>query len=290
MNQVHKRIQREESASFDRSDHRLHPERGGARPVRDPRARRQAEAAALRRSRVSRRVAVALSARGLPRALRHEDRARDALCQQADRARHPDHHRRHELRRALRQREGSARPCGDRDGHVDHHRRRRHDAGGATVVEDARLPVPAVALRIQSRRRAPRGCDRGRDRAGREARRRRHAARAEDQSAGRGDAHPAGRHRPALGVPSPGLDRPGRPRHQDPGTARAHRLGEADLREDRRDAHVPRREARGPLRGRRRSSSTACRAAPPPPRPSSSSTSAFRRWPPCSRPSRRWKS
>ena len=95
------------------------------------------------------------------------------------------------------------------------------------------------------------GRDRGRDRAGREAGRWRHAARAEDQSAGGGHAHAAGRHRPALRVPSPGLDRSRRPRHQDPGAARADRLGKADLREDRRDPHLPRRQARGPFRGGR---------------------------------------
>ena len=42
--------------------------------------------------------------------------------------------------------------------------------------------------------------------------------------------------RSALGVPSSRLDRPGRSGDQDPGAARDHRLGEADLREDRRDA------------------------------------------------------
>ena len=40
----------------------------------------------------------------------------------------------------------------------------------------------------------------------------------------RQDAHPAGRRRSALRLPPPGLDRPGRPRHQDPGAARDHRL------------------------------------------------------------------
>ena len=150
----------------------------------------------------------------------------------------PDHDRRHELRRAVGEREGSARPRGDRAGHVHHDRRRRHDAGRAAVVEDAGLPVPAVALRLQSRRPAQGRRDRDRHRPGRQARRRRHAARAEDQSARRGDAHAARRHRPALGVPASRLDRPGRPGDQDPRAARDHRLGEADLREDRRDARA----------------------------------------------------
>ena len=41
------------------------------------------------------------------------------------------------------------------------------------------------------------------------------------------------------------LDRPGRPRDQDPRAPRDHRLGEAGLRQGRRDAHVLRRPARG---------------------------------------------
>ncbi len=87
------------------------------------------------------------------------------------------------------QREGGAGPRRDGARHVDDDRRRRHDARRARVVEDAGLPVPAVALWIQSRRRAPRRRDRDRDRPGRQARRRRHAARAEGQSARREDAH-----------------------------------------------------------------------------------------------------
>ena len=48
---------------------------------------------------------------------------------------------------------------------------------------------------------------------------------------------PAG-HRPALGVPASRLDRSRRPGDQDQRAARDHRLESADLREDRRDAHV----------------------------------------------------
>ena len=51
--------------------------------------------------------------------------------------------------------------------------------------------------------------------------------------------------------PPPGLDGPGRPRDQDPRAARDHRLGEADLRQGRRDAHLLRRPARGEGRRRR---------------------------------------
>ena len=72
---------------------------------------------------------------------------------------------------------------------------------GAQLVEDAGLPVPAVALRLQSRRPAPRRRHRGRDRPGRQARRRRHAAGPEDEPARGEDAHAAGRRRPALGLP-----------------------------------------------------------------------------------------
>ena len=69
----------------------------------------------------------------------------------------------------------------------------------------------------------------------------------------RGDAHAARRHRPAVGVPTPGLDRTRRPDHQDQRTARDHRLGEADLRQGRRDPHLLRRETgRACGRGRRR--------------------------------------
>jgi glutamate synthase domain-containing protein 2 len=47
-------------------------------------------------------------------------------------------------------------------------------------------------------------------------------------------------------LPAPRLDRPRRPHHQDRRTARDHRLGEADLRQGRRHAHLLRREARRP--------------------------------------------
>ena len=92
--------------------------------------------------------------------------------------------------------------------------------------------------------------DRGRRRPGREARRRRHAARPQDLRPRRGDARPAEGDRPAQRLPASRLDRAGRPRDQDRRAARDHRLGEADLRQGRRDAHVLRRAAR--REGRRR--------------------------------------
>ena len=71
---------------------------------------------------------------------------------------------------------------------------------------------------------------------------------------------------------------PGRPRDQDPRAPRDHGLGEAGLRQGRRDADVLRRAARGEGRARTRSSWTGCRAGPRRRRTSSSSTSASRRF------------
>ena len=136
-------------------------------------------------------------------------------------------------------------------GTVDDDRRRRHDARGARGVEDARLPAAALALRDEPRRPAARRRDRDRGRAGRQARRRRHPARPEDLRSRGGDARPAAGHRSAQRLPSPRLDRARRPADQDRGAARDHRLGEADLRQDRRVAHLLRRRAGG-QGGRRR--------------------------------------
>ena len=89
------------------------------------------------------------------------------------------------------------------------------------------------------------------DRPGGQAGRRGHAARAEGQRPGGRHAHPARRHRPALGQPPPGLGRPRRPAHQDRGAARGHGLGHPDLRQGRRHPGRPRREAGGGRRRRR---------------------------------------
>ena len=67
---------------------------------------------ALRRPAVPRRVAVALPAGGLPRALRHRRRARRPARQAAAAPRHPDHDRRDELRRAVGPGEGGPRARG----------------------------------------------------------------------------------------------------------------------------------------------------------------------------------
>ena len=76
-------------------------------------------------------------------------------------------------------------------------------------VEDARLSVPALPLRLQPGRSAQGGRHRDRHRPGRQARRRRHAAGAEDQPPASPDAHPPRRHRPALRLPPSRLDRTG---------------------------------------------------------------------------------
>ena len=107
------------------------------------------------------------------------------------------------------------------------------------------LPAPAVAVRDESGRPAQGGRDRGSRRPGREARRRRHATRPQDLRPGGRDARPPEGHRPAQRLPASRLDGAGRPRDQDRRAPRDHRLGEADLRQGRRDPHLLRRPARG---------------------------------------------
>ena len=130
--------------------------------------------------------------------------------------------------------------------------------GGMTPEErghslNAGLSVSALTLRNESRRSAPRRRDRNRDRSGRQARRRRHAARTENLRTRRGNANPAGRHRSAISLPAPRLDGPRRSGNQDRGTARNHRLGEADLRQGRCEPPLLRHRAGRQGRGRRRS-------------------------------------
>ena len=129
--------------------------------------------------------------------------------------------------------------------------------GGMTPEERghsdaARLPAAALALRHEPGRPAARRCDRDRRRPGRQAGRRRDAARPQDLRPRGRDAHAAAGHRPAQRLPPPRLERPGRPRDQDPRAARADRLAEADLRQGRRDAHLLRRRAGGQVGRRRR--------------------------------------
>ena len=183
---------------------RLHAVRDPSRcddgDLRHPRRRGEAQAAAFRRPAVPRCLHVALSARGLSRALRHRCRARHPPRQEADRAQDPDHHRGHELRLALGQCQGGARARRHDRRHVDDHRRRRHVDRGARPVQNPRLPISAVALRHEPRGSAQGRRDRDRRRAGRQARRRRHAARPEDHRPRRQHAHAAQGHRPALGL------------------------------------------------------------------------------------------
>ena len=168
--------------------HRRDPARRAGGDLRHPRLRREAAAAALRRPALPRREHLPLSARGLPRALRDRRRRSARASRQAARAEDPGHDRGHELRRALRAGEGGARPRSDRGRHVDDDRRRRHDAGGARALGDARLPAPPLPLRDEPRRPAQGGRDRGRRRPGREAGRRRDAARPQDLRPRRRDA------------------------------------------------------------------------------------------------------
>ena len=186
---------------------RRDPARGARGDLRHPRLGREAPRPALRRPAVPRRERLALSARGLPRALRHRRRARRPLRLRAAAPADPDHDRGDELRRALRAGQGGARPRRDRDGDGDDDRRRRHDRGGARALRDARLPAPPVALRDEPGRPAALRRDRDRDRPGRQAGRRRDAAGPEDLRPRGGDARPAEGRRPALGLPAPGLDR-----------------------------------------------------------------------------------
>ncbi len=219
--------------------------------LRHPGLRGEAAAAALRRPPRARREHLPLSARGVSGALRDERHARHALRVEAARAPHPDHDRGHELRGALGAGEGGARTRSHRGRDVDDDRGRRHDARGARALGDARLPASPVALRDESGRPPAGRRDRGRRRPGGEAGRRGHAARPQDLGPRRRDARPAEGDRPAERVAPPRLDGPGRPRDQAARAPRDHRLGEADLREGRRDPDVLRRAARGEG-GRRR--------------------------------------
>jgi hypothetical protein len=142
------RLQLEESAGFDRQTSTTSSAPRPPACTRSAASARSA-AAAFRRPGVSGRLVVALSARGLSREMLIQDRAGHALCQEAHRAGHADHRGRHELRCALGERQGGARAGGHRTGHLDHHRRWRHDPEERAVVQDARVSVPAVALRLQ---------------------------------------------------------------------------------------------------------------------------------------------
>jgi methylamine---glutamate N-methyltransferase subunit C len=233
-------------------DHRLHSARRGHGPVRNSRARREAARAEFRRPVVPRRLAVALSARGVSRALRHQDRARHALRVArpielgipitiagmsfgALSARVKD-----ALGRAATE-VGTSTTTGD-GGMTSEERAsskllvyqclpsrygfnpddvRRADAIEIVIGQGAK---PGGGGMLLGQKVNPRVAK---------------------------HAHAAGGRRSALRFAPSGLDRPRRPGDQDQGAARDHRLGKADLRQGRRHARVQRREARG-ARGRGR--------------------------------------
>ena len=120
--------------------HQRHPHQGRARPLPDARLLDLQADAALGRARLPPRHAHALRHRGLPREVRHEDRARRALREEAARARHPDLHHGHVLRRAVARGEDGARE-GRVDGrHGDVLGRGRDDPAGARLLDQVVLP------------------------------------------------------------------------------------------------------------------------------------------------------
>ncbi len=97
------------------------------------------------------RLGVTVSARGVPGEVRHRRGHRDAFRARARAARHSDHDRRHELRRAVGAGEGGSRPRRHRGGDVDDDRRRRDDPGGARALFRVGVPVAAFPLRHEPR-------------------------------------------------------------------------------------------------------------------------------------------
>ena len=124
-----------ESAALRPPHDRRDPARRARGHLRHPRLRRQARACRTSTTCFPRREHVALPARGLPRALRHRRDARRPPRRQAAPPRHPDHDRRHELRRAVGAGQGGARARRERGRHEHDDRRRRHDARGARALE-----------------------------------------------------------------------------------------------------------------------------------------------------------
>ena len=124
---------------------RLHdlrdPPRGGDRHLRHPRRRREAQAAAFRRPAVPRRLDLAaIRSKAIARNAAPTSCSAPASPKKPIAAEDPDHHRRHELRLAVRRRPRRRSAAARRRRHLDHHRRRRHDRGGARPFADAGLP------------------------------------------------------------------------------------------------------------------------------------------------------
>ena len=198
-----------------------------------------------------------------------------ALRAEADRARHPGLHHRHELRRAVARGEDGARE-GRVDGrHGDLLGRGRDDPARARPVDEVVLPGDPEPVRVQPAPPDARRRDRVLHRPGLQGRPRRPPDGPEGDRAGGRDALAAGRHRPALARAAPGLAGPGRPLAEDPGDPRGDRLPGPDPAQARRRARLRRRAHGGQVRARTSSTSTAPRAAPararisPPRRPAS---------------------
>ena len=163
-----------------------------------------------------------------------------ALREEADRARHPHLHHRHELARSLEGEDGARQ--GRLDGrHGDVLGRGRDDPAGARPLDEVVLPVHPEPVRVQP---APPDARRRRrvlHRPGRQGRARRPPDGPEGDRAGGGDALAARRHRPALARPASGLAGPGRPLAEDPGDPGGDRLPSPDPAQARRLARLRRR-------------------------------------------------
>ena len=255
--------------------HQRHPHEGRARPLPDARLLDVQEDPALGRARLPPRHADALRDRGLPGEVRDQDDPRRPLRAEADRARHPGLHHRHELRRAVAGGEDGAREgrLDGRDG--DLLGRGRDDPARARPVDEVVLPGDPEPVRVQPAPPDARRRDRVLHRPGLQGRPRRPPDGPEGDRAGGRDALAAGRHRPALARAPPGLAGPGRPLAEDPGDPRGDRLPGPDPAQARRRARLRRRAHGGQVRARTSSTSTAPRAAParariwPPRRPAS---------------------
>ena len=183
--------------------------------------------------------------------MRHHDRARQPLRQEAARARHPHLHHRDELRGAVaRGQDGAGQ--GRLDGGLrDLLWRGGNDPAGAGSLDQVVLPGDSEPLRLQ-----PPSPDAGRrdrvlHRPGLQGRRGRPPDGPEGDRAGRRDAQPAGRDRPAVaGAPS-GLARARRPIAEGAGDPRGHQLRGPDPAQAGRGARLRRRPDGRQVRPRR---------------------------------------
>ncbi len=184
-----------------------HPRQGRARPLPHARVLDVQADPALGRAHVHARHADALRDRGLSREVRDEDDPRRALREEADRARHPGVHHRHELRRALDRGQDGARE-GRLDGRLgDLLGRGRDDPARARSLDQVVLPVHPEPVRVQPAPPDARRRLRVLHRAGLQGRPGRPPDGPEGHRAGRRDALAARGHRPALAGPSPRLAR-----------------------------------------------------------------------------------